>query len=110
MNDQLGIIKATILPAITGAISFLFGVPVAVLIAAFAGSWMAVAVSASTTFARSALAIFCGTVASGYLTPAALHFMGEMPQRPAAAILGFFAVHKPSRDWLIEKVKSWFKQ
>jgi hypothetical protein len=100
----------TIGPAIAGAVSFLFGVQLAVMIAAFAGAWMGVAISEKTTFARSALAIFCGTVAAGYLTPAALHFMGEMPQRPAAAILGFFAVHKPSRDWLIEKVKSWFNR
>jgi len=110
MNDQLGVIKATILPAITGAISFLFGVPVAVLIAAFAGSWMAVAIGERTTFVRSSLAIMAGTVASGYLTPAALYFLGEMPQRPAAAILGFMAIHKASRDWLIDKVKSWLNK
>lgn len=103
-------IKDTIGPAITAATSFLFGVPVAVLIAAFAGSWMAVAIGEATTFTRSALTILGGTVAAAYLTPAALYFMGEMPQRPAAAILGFFAVHKASRDWLIEKVKSWFSK
>jgi hypothetical protein len=103
-------IENTLGPALVGAISFLFGVPVAVLIAAFAGSWMAVAVSEKTTFAKSALIITGGTVASGYLTPAALYFLGEMPQRPAAAILGFFAVHKESRQWLIEKVKSWFSK
>lgn len=110
MNDQILALKATIGPAIVGAVSFLFGVPVAVLIAAFAGSWMAVAIGQRTTFLRSSLAILGGTVASGYLTPGALFFLGEMPQRPAAAILGFFAVHKGSRDWLIEKVKSWFSK
>lgn len=109
MNDQIVAIKAAIGPTIVGAVSFLFGVPVAVLIAAFAGAWMAVAVSERTTFVRSALAILAGTVVSGYLTPGALFFLGEMPQRPAAAILGFFAVHKGSREWLIEKVKSWIK-
>lgn len=109
MLEQGVTIKA-IGPAIAAAISFLFGVPVAVLIAAFAGSWLAVAVGEKATFTRSSLAIFCGTVVSGYLTPAALHFLGEMPQRPAAAILGFFAVHKPSREWLIEKVKSWLNK
>jgi len=103
-------IKDTIGPAIAGAISFLFGVPVAVLIAAFAGSWLAVAIGERASFGRSALFILGGTIASGYLTPAALYFLGEMPQRPAAAILGFFAVHKASRDWLIEKVKSWFSK
>lgn len=109
MNDQLINLKATIGPAIAGAVSFLFGVPVAVLIASFAGAWMAVAVGERTTFARSSLAILAGTVVSGYLTPASLFFLGEMPQRPAAAIIGFFAVHKDSRTWLLEKVKSWFK-
>lgn len=103
-------IKDTIGPAITAATSFLFGVPVAVLIAAFAGSWLAVAVGGATTFARSVLLILAGTVASAYLTPAALYFLGEMPQRPAAAIIGFMAVHKASRDWLIEKVKSWLNK
>lgn len=102
--------KDIIGPAIVGAVSFLFGVPVAVLIAAFAGSWMAVAVSERTAFGKSVLVILAGTVASGYLTPAALYFLGEMPQRPAAAVLGFFAVHKESRQWLIEKVKSWFSK
>lgn len=110
MNDQLALIKSTIGPAITAAISFLFGVPVAVLIAAFAGSWLAVAIGERTTFTRSSLAILAGTVASSYLTPAALYFLGEMPQRPAAAILGFLSLHKASRDWLIEKVKSWFNK
>jgi hypothetical protein len=109
MNDQLTILKTTVGPTFAAAISFLFGVPVAVLIAAFAGAWMAVAVGERVSFARSALAIIAGTVVSGYLTPASLYFLGEMPQRPAAAILGFFAVHKDSRTWLIEKVKSWFK-
>lgn len=110
MNDQIVAFKATIGPAIAGAVSFLFGVPIAVLIAAFAGAWMAVAVSERTTFARSALAILAGTVVSGYLTPGALFFLGEMPQRPAAAILGFIAVHKGGRDYLLEKVKSWFNK
>lgn len=110
MNDQIVAFKATIGPAIVGAVSFLFGVPVAVLIAAFAGSWMAVAIGERTAFLRSTLLIISGTVVSGYLTPAALYFLGEMPQRPAAAMLGFFAVHKASRAWLIERVKSWFSK
>ena len=110
MNDQSAIIKSTVGPFVAGIVSFLFGVPVAVLIAAFAGSWMAVAIGTTANFTRSALTILGGTVASAYLTPAALYFLGEMPQRPAAAILGFFAVHKASRDWLIEKVKSWFNK
>jgi hypothetical protein len=110
MNDQLVLIKSTLGPAIAAGISFLFGVPVAVLIAAFAGSWMAVAVGERTSFLSSSLTILAGTIASGYLTPAALYFMGEMPQRPAAAILGFLSIHKASRDWLIEKVKSWFNK
>lgn len=97
-------------PAIAAAISFLFGVPVAVMIAGFAGSWMAVACDETTTFRHAALSICGGTVAAGYMTPATLHFLGEMPQRPAAAIIGFFVVHKPTRDWLIEKVKSWFNK
>lgn len=109
MNDHLINLKTTLGPAVVGAVSFLFGVPIAVLIAAFAGSWMAVAIGERTTFLRSSLAILAGTVVSGYLTPASLYFLGEMPQRPAAAILGFIAVHKDSRVWLIEKVKSWFK-
>lgn len=109
MIDQITSLKA-IGPALTAAISFLFGVPVAVLIAAFAGAWMGVAVSEKRTFTSSSIMIVVGTVASGYLTPAALHFLGEMPQRPAAAILGFFVVHKESRQWLLERVKSWFNK
>lgn len=110
MNDLPVVFKSTIGPAIAAAISFLFGVPVAVLIAAFAGSWLAVAVGEKSAFAKAVMMIFAGTVVSGYLTPAALHFLGEMPQRPAAAIIGFFAIHKDSREWLIEKVKSWFNR
>lgn len=110
MNEQIVALKTGLGPAIVGAISFLFGVPVAVLIAAFAGSWMAVAIGEKTTFIRSSLTILAGTVVAGYLTPGALYFLGEMPQRPAAAVLGFFAVHKESREWLIEKVKSWFNR
>lgn len=110
MNDQFVLLKSTIGPSLAAAISFLFGVPVAVLIASFAGAWMAVAVGERTTFLRSAMSILAGTVVSGYLTPAALYFLGEMPQRPAAAMLGFLSIHKASRDWLIEKVKSWFNK
>jgi len=50
MNEQIVALKTGLGPAIVGAISFLFGVPVAVLIAAFAGSWMAVAIGEKTTF------------------------------------------------------------
>ena len=110
MDSQLVALKSTIGPAVVGAVSFLFGVPIAVLIAAFAGSWMAVAIGERTTFLKSFLVILAGTVVAGYLTPAALYFLGEMPQRPAAAILGFISVHKESRDWLIEKVKSWLNK
>lgn len=110
MNDQLVALKSSIGPAIVAAISFLFGVSVAVLIAACAGAWLAVAIGERVTFLRSLLTILAGTVVAGYLTPAALYFLGEMPQRPAAAILGFLAVHKDSRDWLIEKVKLWLNK
>lgn len=110
MHDQIVVLKASVGPAIVGAVSFLFGVPVAVLIAAFAGAWMAVALGERIPFLKSFLVILAGTVVAGYLTPAALFFVGEMPQRPAAAILGFISVHKDSRDWLIEKVKLWLNK
>lgn len=109
MLAQTDSLKAVVGPTVTAVVSFLFGVPVAVLIAAFAGAWMAVAIGERVSFLKSALIILGGTTVSAYLTPGALFFLGEMPQRPAAAILGFFAVHKDSRSWLIEKVKSWFK-
>lgn len=109
LNESIGI-KAAIGPALAGIVSYVFDLDVAVLIAAFAGSWMGIAISEAMSLRRAASWIVGGTVTSGYLTPAALVFMGELPQRPAAAILGFFACHQPSRDWLIEKVKSWFNK
>ncbi|BBE51133.1 hypothetical protein OYT1_ch1586 [Ferriphaselus amnicola] len=109
LNESIGL-KTAIGPAIAGVVSYVFDIDVAVLIAAFAGSWMGVAISESMTVSRAASWIIGGTVSSGYLTPFALVFLGELPQRPAAAILGFFACHQPSREWLIEKVKSWINK
>jgi len=94
-------------PAIVGVSSFLFGVPVATVIAGFAGAWLGLAVGGACSVARGALVVGAGTIVAGYLTPGVLFFVGEIPQRPAAAIIGFFVAHKESQAWLIERVKSW---
>lgn len=90
---------------VAGAIAFVFDVPSATVFAAFSGACFGVALSPSGSFWRALLLIFAGTVAAGYATPLALHFLGDTPQRGVAFFLSLGVIWDTSRAWMFDAAR-----
>ncbi|TFW71414.1 hypothetical protein C3Y98_04730 [Methylotenera oryzisoli] len=96
------------------AASFLFDLPLGVVITAVGGAYWAVYRNKSLKVGRSILLIIGATLIAVTLVHGVtwmfdtLLNMKDIPQRPVAFLLGFAVIDKPFRDSLIAWAKSKF--
>jgi len=103
-----------LIATLTAAASFLFDLPLGVVITAAGGAYWAVYRNKSLKVGRSILLIIGGMLIAVTLVHGVtwmfenLFGMKDIPQRPVAFILGFAVIDKPCRDALISWIKSKF--
>lgn len=101
-----------VVAALTSAASFLFDLPLGVVITAAGGAYWAVYRNPSLSFLSSFFVIIAGAAVASALVPGVVWLFAEvfgfknMPLRPLAFLLGFAVVDKPTRDWVTEFLKS----
>ena len=84
-------------PAAGGLIStfiaMMWGIEPNALIAAFVGTWIAVALLESSSFKKSIVMVTIGTVATAYVIPIAFVLWPEYSKLSVSAIVGFVVVY-----------------
>ena len=93
MIDQTINLKVATASAASGIASFIFGVPTAVLLAAFAGASLSLSFSEPRKFLGSVMYVGSGTVTAAFCTPLVLHFANGVPDRAVAFVIGFATMH-----------------
>lgn len=101
-----------LITALTAGASFLFDLPLGVVITAAGGAYWAVYRDRTITMGRSIFLIIAGMLIASVMVSGAtwlfefLFGVTNLPQRPLAFILGFATVDKAFRDRIVDYIKS----
>ena len=85
--------KALVLGSASGAVSMIFGTEVALVFAGFSGALISLALTGPRGFAKAAGWVTSGTVAAAFISPLAIHYLGSVPSRGVAFLVGFAVMH-----------------
>ena len=85
--------KTAAVSVASGVSSFVFGLPIAVVLAAFAGACLSLSLAGPRKFIGALGYVLSGTITSAFCTPLALYFAKTLPERPVAFIIGFAVMH-----------------
>jgi hypothetical protein len=101
-----------IVASLTASASFLFDLPLGVVITAAGGAYWAVYRDQSLSIVKSIFLIIAGMAIASIMVDgaswlfSAILGLTNIPQRPLAFILGFAVIDKAFRDKIIDYVKS----
>ena len=98
------------LAALTAGIAFVFDVPSAVILAAFSGSCLGVAVSRKSAYSHALFLVTAGTVAAGFCVPLLqkfflVKFSMDMPLRGLAFAMALLMIWDTSRGLAISTAR-----
>jgi hypothetical protein len=114
MTDPISHASPYLVTALTAAASFMFGLPIGVVISAAGGAYWAVYRIKNISFKKSAWLILCGMVIAAVMVEGVdwlfkhLFGLNDLPHRPLAFMIGFAAIDKGFRDLLIGWLKAKF--